>query len=787
MPRLQGFEMINRQVWTQIFSLSFLAILAGLVNQPLRADDKPQSAAEEDAPTEKLPPAPVKTLRQPGDDEAHKFEPKDPTKVSDPHEAQAIAWFLTGEMHKKRQEIGPAVKAFESAIEAQPGFLRAYGSLVPLLFAQNQRPEARKYAIAALEYGKAGLALARNYATLVAGNNDLGEAVEVLNAVLKSKHLKKDSFEYFSTLRDQGLFLRINKQTTAAAEKYRLVFDAVQSENSPLTAEERELIAANPGEFYDELGKTFLDADQPDLALRAFEVASKFRKTGPEINSYNLASVFRKVGKPQEGLDELYKYFGAQLQTRGREAYQLLKDLLADLKKSDELLPKLRELAERDPKNQVLAFFLADQLLDGDQIDEADRIYKATSGENDPRRLTGLAGVALKRKQYGELLTTLEKLYLLQKTLKPGLQVKVNKDFEEVLNRVNQFMTQLSADKTAVDQLLAASVPLREGDEPKLTATQALALIKVAFDANRDEPAFDLLKFHDRLNDESENMGAYQEIGQNLMEGHKYKLATRVYQHAYDSSPTFERRWLWLYYQATSLALNDQTTEALEVVRRCAATPNLPPTVPSLLKSREGWILTQAGQYDAAIEILTEAIKAETGKKRGQQQPEQVQQLRFTLSNAYVQKGDMSNGEKVLEVVLAEDEDSAQGNNDLGYLWADQGKNLEKAKTMIEKALSSDPENGSYIDSLGWVLLKMDRAAEGREQLLKACQKLPEQADMWEHLGDCEQKLGLKEESQKNLEKAWQLESAKPRADEKLRKRLKEKLPESVTSKPTVK
>ena len=52
-------------------------------------------------------------------------------------------------------------------------------------------------------------------------------------------------------------------------------------------------------------------------------------------------------------------------------------------------------------------------------------------------------------------------------------------------------------------------------------------------------------------------------------------------------------------------------------------------------------------------------------------------------------------------------------NNDLGYLYAEQGKNLEKAETMIRKAVADEPENSAYLDSLGWVLFKRGKAQGG--------------------------------------------------------------------------
>jgi len=59
----------------------------------------------------------------------------------------------------------------------------------------------------------------------------------------------------------------------------------------------------------------------------------------------------------------------------------------------------------------------------------------------------------------------------------------------------------------------------------------------------------------------------------------------------------------------------------------------------------------------------------------------QLTQLsQFTLSNMYVQKGEMRKGEEILEKILEGNPDNSQANNDLGYLWADQGKNLDRAE-----------------------------------------------------------------------------------------------------------
>src|ERR1700730_16700318 len=49
---------------------------------------------------------------------------------------------------------------------------------------------------------------------------------------------------------------------------------------------------------------------------------------------------------------------------------------------------------------------------------------------------------------------------------------------------------------------------------------------------------------------------------------------------------------------------------------------------------------------------------------------------------------------------------AAQAYNYLGYMWVDRNINLDEAGSMIKKALEIEPENGAYLDSLGWFYFK---------------------------------------------------------------------------------
>ena len=80
--------------------------------------------------------------------------------------------------------------------------------------------------------------------------------------------------------------------------------------------------------------------------------------------------------------------------------------------------------------------------------------------------------------------------------------------------------------------------------------------------------------------------------------------------------------------------------------------------------------------------------------------------------------------------------DFAEALNYLGYMLADRGEQLPRARALIEKAVNLDPKNGAYLDSLGWVLFKQNQPHLALPQMLKAVQcTAPPDATVLDHLG----------------------------------------------------
>jgi tetratricopeptide (TPR) repeat protein len=84
--------------------------------------------------------------------------------------------------------------------------------------------------------------------------------------------------------------------------------------------------------------------------------------------------------------------------------------------------------------------------------------------------------------------------------------------------------------------------------------------------------------------------------------------------------------------------------------------------------------------------------------------------------------------------VLKVDPDSAAALNYIGYVLADRNMRLPESLDLITKALELSPENGAYLDSLGWVYFRMGRLPEAEENLRKAVAKTASDPTVHDHL-----------------------------------------------------
>lgn len=112
----------------------------------------------------------------------------------------------------------------------------------------------------------------------------------------------------------------------------------------------------------------------------------------------------------------------------------------------------------------------------------------------------------------------------------------------------------------------------------------------------------------------------------------------------------------------------------------------------------------------------------------------------FWIGYIHEEMGQRPEAMQAWEKAIALNPDYAPALNSLGYVYADENINLEKAEQLVKKALKSEPDNGAYLDSLGWVYYKKKEYSKAKDYLLKALTKFKDPI-IYEHLGDLSLKM----------------------------------------------
>lgn len=85
--------------------------------------------------------------------------------------------------------------------------------------------------------------------------------------------------------------------------------------------------------------------------------------------------------------------------------------------------------------------------------------------------------------------------------------------------------------------------------------------------------------------------------------------------------------------------------------------------------------------------------------------------------------------------------------NYIGFTLAERNERLDEAEQMIRRALVTRPDDGSIVDSLGWVLFRQGRLQDALEQLDRAASLSPDEAEIHYHRGEVLRALGRRDEA----------------------------------------
>ena len=185
----------------------------------------------------------------------------------------------------------------------------------------------------------------------------------------------------------------------------------------------------------------------------------------------------------------------------------------------------------------------------------------------------------------------------------------------------------------------------------------------------------------------------------------------------------------------------------------------------------EAQALRRNGKADLGLALLEEAVthhaddpvayislaQAYADAERGAQAVQVLQDaqvkfpsddaIAFELGTIFDKQKKFAEAESSFRQVLARDPENAIALNYLGYMLAERGERLDESVTYLKQALQIEPENPSYLDSLGWAYFKSDKLDLAETNLRRAADQLKTNSVIQEHFGQVLFKLGRYDEA----------------------------------------
>ena len=112
-------------------------------------------------------------------------------------------------------------------------------------------------------------------------------------------------------------------------------------------------------------------------------------------------------------------------------------------------------------------------------------------------------------------------------------------------------------------------------------------------------------------------------------------------------------------------------------------------------------------------------------------------ELAFTLGSLLDSLGKRDEAMKVMQGIIASHPEHYQALNYVGYSLAVQGKDLEHALELLQRADRLAPDQFFIVDSLAWALFRLGRTEEALQNIRRAVALVPSpEAEILEHYGD---------------------------------------------------
>ena len=455
------------------------------------------------------------------------------------------------------------------------------------------------------------------------------------------------------------------------------------------------------------LADIYREGGKNESAMQELKKARQYHPNNSEL-LYELAQAYSNDGQPLKA-NQVYNRL---LYLKGEDIGLRLQRLgnFNSVNMQDSAVAELEKIRDLSPGNISTLQVLASEYIEMDKLDEAREVLKSAIRINDRNTqiLLMLSDIYVKQAQWDSLEA------LLTKTVTDPAAATQHK-----ISVTRNLYTKFKNDR----------------DNENLRSITGRVLEKL-------------------MENEAESGGAQKLAAEFFVSTNQPEPALKALEKTNRLTPADDTAWK----QRLQLLLSEGKVEqAVEVGRKAAEAIPQDPVVLYFLGSAH----YSNGNHKEAMESLSEATELPARRPL-------KSSIWATLGDASAAAGDWSNAFLSYEQSLELDPDNPVVLNNYAYYLSTRDRNLDKAERMARKALSLEPNNPSYLDTMGWIHYKKGEYEKAEKHIRKSLDTGRASAEVMEHLGDVLDKLNRTEEAQMWWKKALEKDSTRTHLKKKI-------------------
>jgi tetratricopeptide (TPR) repeat protein len=703
------------------------------------------------------------------------FVPRKPPTRQEMAQREACKLYGLGQMRLREDRLIEAIRLFEEALTLDPEASSLHKGLVPLYLALSRPNDALKACRRALELDPGDYNTWAVYARQLRNRGQLNEARAALVRAVACQGVG-DRVDVLLQLRyDLGVLCEETQAYEEAVAAFAQVVKLLENSQglADLDDIDPKQLKEQAANTYERMIKLCIDARLHDRALAYFrEGVAKYPGLARRLN-FNVAKVELAQGLTEQARRTLEAYL--QTQPQGVDGYELWISILELLERHDEILSGLEDYARRDSKHVALQLLLARQYAAARRIKDARALYLRLAEESpSPEIYRGLFSLD---GDNGNLRGVLQ-LFNEAIGKAAGKEGEPGGGDAQFAAKARAMLLALREDPALSKALVPVGLRWVNDQPPREHSLVRQTQYLLAVFARNSHQLAEAEEFYRRCLEEADEQREsllYAGLLEVLEEARKFEVIVAVCRQGILQAKATNHH-LFYRYLSHALVILGKIDEAIaaghKAVELAAEDYRLSARL-SLVR-----VLTQGERYDEALAECNALLR---GKPRSME----VHQIRLELYQVYSAKREFTKAEDQLQLILKDEPDDALAHNNLGYLWADQGKNLDEAERLIRKAIEldeqqkrtrprfsmdDDRENYAYLDSLGWVLFRKGQflAAKGWLERALALTGGEDDPTIWDHLGDVHARLNEPARARAAWQRALKLYQAdrRKRADD---------------------